>query len=470
VVPNGKRVRKYFNEARSRGVFRNLDALATAAGCSPRVLDKVLKSQPVQPKTVEKIEQALRGALGKFDITVESIVSYSEEQARSSSEKLKNSIEDFMDIIFNNIHHDGRGGIRTFVGDVSRRSAEQPWVSAQCLVALLKACDIPRARAWCEASDRPKLIRETIAYFRESISARVRLSGKPLGGGWTIYDQARDSDVECITEVNSWVVLALAMALRPEKSNLIWPDRGEARRTLSDLRSYLPYVLERQTPSGGWSPIDSAVDSNTRLYATIMALWALGEARQALRDDRHLKEKLGQVIRAGVIWLLAHRNESHGWVYNPNGPVAQADQNPGLNAQTIFVLMGVQRLGLLDDSEGQTLRQAEERFLEAESNLEATYAGLRRETPEDHFCLEGHDGPVHLEYSQFLGCPWALAVAHDLARDPGLPSVLQHQAEVYAKRLLIAVHANAEESGLWRSGIFELAENLICIAHVMGCG
>lgn len=152
-----------------------------------------------------------------------------------------------------------KGGLRWSTQGVSNET--QAWTTAQCLVAVLLSAH--------SASKYPSQIREAFNFLE-----RVKIAKADQSWGYMAGQQWG------ITEINSWVTLAYLSSLRPDVVNIIWRD-DERREVIKRVERNLAMLVAAQYPSGAWGPTNRTDKvSHIRTYSSIMAVWALVEARK----------------------------------------------------------------------------------------------------------------------------------------------------------------------------------------------
>jgi hypothetical protein len=287
--------------------------------------------------------------------------------------------------------HKPGAALRTDRRDAS--APDQAWASAQVLYALL--APPPRAAVTARAN--------TLRQLLDAIDKR-RL---PDPQGWGYYNQFRWG----ATEVAAWVTLAEVQSLREDWSSQLWPNDREVG--LLRLQRDLALLRSRQlASSGAFTPIAGGQTAHERTYATIMALWALIEARRAQLCGGDCIELEG-AIRDAIKWLLrTYEDDVDSWVPRP-ARSNNLDPYPGLTAQTIYVLERARPLaGDLLHSEYATYRRL---FFKSIGNAaDARNPALRDRDARSN--ERTHDGDVALadrdfmlEGSTFLWFPWTLA-------------------------------------------------------------
>jgi hypothetical protein len=288
------------------------------------------------------------------------------------------------------------GGLRTSQSDPE--APPQVWSTAQTLDAIL-------ARPVALSPEDAKRIREDFEFIE-----RERLPGNE---GW---GYVRNVDWG-VTEIAAWVALAYAASLEPHAGSLIWgADYPQLPR--QRLSREIELVLQRQSPSGGWPPVNKAHSTrDNRTYSTVMAVWALAEARRwGAFDERSVS--VGDVaIEKGIRWLLStYAVELQSWVPNPGRP-AQLETFPGLTAQVLYVLGRAKPYVAFLDGDANYVR-ARNAFLVPDTRVRAQQRDPRsrpvtsndRTHDSDRYLS---DSPRMVESSTFLWAPWSLAYCAD---------------------------------------------------------
>jgi hypothetical protein len=107
-----------------------------------------------------------------------------------------------------------------------------------------------------------------------------------------------------VTEINSWVLLAEMVSLRPSPAPQIWAPT-ETPAVVTKIKQDLIALANRQHNHSGWAPIAKTDnDTHLRTYSTVMALWALEEARRNFVISKEIGRMFDQPIEDGFRWLL----------------------------------------------------------------------------------------------------------------------------------------------------------------------
>jgi hypothetical protein len=274
-----------------------------------------------------------------------------------------------------------------------------------------------------------------------------------------------------VTEINSWVLLSKIASLRPPPAPAIWDD-SEIAVQVADINSDLTALARRQhRPSGGWAPIAKTDDeSHLRTYSTVMALWALVEAKRNMLLTPTVRNQYDQAITDGSRWLIntwVHPDDKGRGGWWPNPSWQEKDKFfPALTAQAIYVLELVNKFDrrLSDDED---FRNAKINFiLLATGEIEPRYS-LRTKDIGDNQNLHDSDRylenqPYTVEQMTFLWYPWALAALTELKSDESIPKQEQHAAAKLWTSTLNRV------SGYWKFTerdpvIYPIAEGLLAL-------
>lgn len=293
------------------------------------------------------------------------------------------------------------GGLRTSRADAA--SPPQVWSTAQSLVAILNQ---PRELTPAEAQQ----VRSAFMYID-----RERLPGRE-GYGYMGPEQGYDWGV---TEISAWVALAYAASLAPRFRDTIWKPGDDPR---GKLAREIDLLLGRRSVSGGWPPIaDTERRQDNRTYSTVMAVWALVEAR-ALADGSSVAP-YGDAIDGGVRWLLAtYAVDAQSWVPNPARP-GQQESFPGLTAQVLYVLGRARTASTFLDSDPR-YASAIRSFLQPgpARGLQAVHDPRTRAIAQND---RTHDSDRYLaqsshavESSTYLWLPWSLAFCAQALHQP----------------------------------------------------
>lgn len=291
--------------------------------------------------------------------------------------------------------HSEEGGIRYNRLDPSVEA--QAWATAQVIWAVLST------RSTQISSSEAKNVRAHLDYLEH-----VRLNGNE---GWG-YVASMDWGV---TEIAAWVTLANLSSLGKTVSEPIWGQ--DITLAVSRIERDLNLLTQRQIANGGWSPIKQSDNpAYSRTYSSLMALWAIVEAKNNPIIAERIGNKYDQSIRDGIRWLLSNYNqENQSWVPNPERK-HQKDCFPGLTAQALYVLERTRSgFGALLSSDG-TLEVARRNFINVlEKGHPPNLIALTLRSAQQND--RTHDSDRYLprsssmvEGSTFLWFPWALAL------------------------------------------------------------
>jgi hypothetical protein len=325
----------------------------------------------------------------------------------------------------------------------------QAWTSAQCLLALISE---PLSESQRGAA------RRALAYLE-----RTRIPDK----GWGYMPESTVG----VTEVNAWVTLAEIQAFKTE--DLIRPDEqpGMLARVFRDLAE----LQGRQHSDGGWGPLSrTSREADTRTYSTVIAVWALIEARQNTGISSDPRWTFDQAIKDGVRWVISHYQDNSGALpgWYPNPTVSHPAGNYiGLTAQTLFVIHRAQR-EFPDIAANVILRQAQDNFLKMAANGSAGYPPLRTQAISDNARMHDTDtylpgiatvlpdvGDFHIEPSTFLWYPWTLLALNEIATDEADDRDSQRRATSLI-RILVGRAGEAVQFATHDEAIYPSAEIL----------
>lgn len=333
---------------------------------------------------------------------------------------------------------DATGGFRNQLFDADARP--QTWSTAQCVVALGQLPELGRLL--------PAL---------ETACDSMEATRQPAGG-WG-YDVAEGE--ETVTEVGCWVTLAHLCLLEHPDVQARAPRLAAALgpRVERDLE----WMVERQHPAGGWSPV-RRVDPrrNQRTYTSMMALWTLLKARHCDALAAAVEKHDSRILRT-VRWLLNGFDATNGWVPNP-GRSPQARDFLGLTAQLLAVLHYAEVVGRERDvlhvlHDDPTYREARRWFLGHE-DLPVRKFAWNDSLPDIDQELSGTS--FHLEGSTFLWCPWSLLTLGVLAADPRAGGGERARAAALRQRSVELLTKHRKEIGI--NGTYEMAETLLSLA------
>ena len=270
------------------------------------------------------------------------------------------------------------------------------------------------------------------------------------GGGWAYFD----THSRTLTEINSWVTVAMATAAQlngiPEKRLLELKKR---------IKREAEALIIRQS-GHGWGPIAEKPDKS-RTYSTLMALWALLEALNVLDAGEVLKFE--DSINQGIEWLLEHNHNVYGWVPNPLRK-GQTEKFQGLNAHVLFVLGAASRMDSFKYLRSSVhFRKAQKKFLNNLAIETESINTLDSRTPDADVHISGTE--FVLEGSTFLWFPWTLTVLHHISVEEHLSYLERSLATRLKMQMLLRwneLNAHTQESFPYVT-----AENLFCISKAV---
>jgi class 3 adenylate cyclase len=332
------------------------------------------------------------------------------------------------------------GGLKAYASAPDK--TVQAWATAQALVAVFatkKDC-APNASKIKAAFDYIEKKRRT----------------NPAGG-WNYYDNASPFT---ITEINAWVAIAYIRSLEPTSG--VWNPQ-ERQDVLKRIVRELDEIGKRQDDAGGWRPIRDTGNDYARTYSTIMALWAMSEAKLSADAGSAIGGKYDESIRKGTNWLLRTYNEGQGWVPNPIRS-GQKDHFEGLTAQTLYVLSRERELPqfsyLKDEPAFRTARK---------DFIANKYLATRSIEKENSHVPDADINFVNTEFmaegSSFLWFPWTLLELSRLSSDADLTPDEQKTASELRNQIL---NSNADVLGTYvetANFTYQYAENLFCAAE-----
>ena len=195
--------------------------------------------------------------------------------------------------------------------------------------------------------------------------------------------------------------------------------------------------------NGGWAPIGQ-IDNEKfgRTYSTVMALWALIEARKSSQLIEIMDTRYDDNIKGGIRWLLSNYNyDLRSWVPNPER-AKQIERFPGLTAQTLYVLelarpefnfllksnstYDAGRQAFFNSIEGDDLQATPALASRLASNNDRTHDSDRY-LPGTKFTVEG---------STFLWFPWTIALCAQSQLGEDVETTTEEIAKRGCSRLL----------------------------------
>jgi len=340
-------------------------------------------------------------------IAVTANVRYSSHQtglATVASGEMRDTLDSFTNQIMLRQQKAGPAeGSFLFSPDLTEKR-EHYWTNAQCITAVLAAM---------------RYNSEYRKYGGSIRSALEKLEQSRAGDGWQYWGDSTAT----VTEVTAWAAIAEALALNPEVIRDVAPDPAYQATVLRRVERDADVLIKRQDRTGGWGPIPDPkyLASNLRTYSTVMALWALLEAREVpglgpSRYDVHIDE--------GVKWLLNQYDPELMWVPKPSRK-NQVEGFPGLSAQTLYVLYrAVDQFPSYVDHD--VLVRAKQKFLSEHTNMQQRISDNQR-THDSETKLD--DIAFSVEPSTFLWYPWTYALLSCMAADPKLSESSRSRAE-----------------------------------------
>jgi len=319
-----------------------------------------------------------------------------------------------------------RAGAGAFDWSMHGPGGPQVWTTAQVLTALLT---LPPKQQPPLSTDVP----EALSY----------IDSHRIEGGWGYQDGAAPA----ITEIDAWVVIARALALRPSAG--VSPIAADQRQTqLANLSRDVDTLLERQFKDGAWGPFEAdGLPGHERTYSTLMGLWALVEARPSLGADA--QARADAAVRRAKDWLMQNlHREQNGFVGWTIGPQSSNRARPiaGLTAQGLFVLQRAERdLPAIGDEE--QLREIRKAFLKLGLNglktsdgevsppLRGRLMDVNDQAGDSDRYLRDDPKKRALELNTFLWYPWTLAAVVEMAGDKHLERTERRDAFVLGRAL-----------------------------------
>jgi hypothetical protein len=338
---------------------------------------------------------------------------------------LKTQVAQFANKIFaQQVDDPAKGGFR--FSQTGASTDAQAWTTAQSLAAVLVA--------EADISVHAQSIRNAFSYLE-----RVRIKEPPAYAGWGYQDSSEWG----VTEIDSWVAIAYIYSLRSKIVNAIW-DRDTVAAVLERLRRDLSIIAAKQHNEGGWGPIyKTSNPRHMRTFSTVMAVWALVEARRSQLAFTKISDQYDQAIKDGAIWLLqvyqTNDRAIGGWWPNPMHK-NQIDEFPGLTAQVLYVLSRATKVVPSLGTDPQ-LQSAYREFLNSAVQGKSSFpdfsrfsVGSNQRVHDSDRYLEGL--PLTVEQSTFLWFPWTVALTTELIADPLLTQTDRERAADVQRILL----------------------------------
>ena len=274
--------------------------------------------------------------------------------------------------------------------------------------------------------------------------------------GWNFYDNANPYT---ITEINGWVTLAYIKSL--DSKTPIW-NAAERQDVVKRIIRDLEEIKRRQDASGGWRPIRDGNIDYVRTYSTVIAVWALIEARRSAPVKELIGSQYDENIRTGTNWLLRNYKEGQGWVQNP-GRGSQKEQYDGLTAQALFALSRVEGVAEF------AYLKSDPTYLAARKGFVKNRQLAPRAVDKDNSHITdadvGFTGSEFLaEGSTFLWFPWTLLELTQLSSDAGLSPEEQRAATQLRSDILNTNHELLSSYAESSNFTYQYAENLFCVS------
>lgn len=334
------------------------------------------------------------------------------------------------------------GGLKAYAAAPDK--TVQAWATAQAMVAVFEA-----------KSDAAPYAAKAKAAF-DYVEKKRRTTPTE---GWNYYD---NSNPFTVTEIGAWVALAYIRSV--DKGRGLWNEQ-ERQQALKRVERELAELERRKDATGGWRPIRAEGNDYTRTYATIMALWALAEAKLSPETASLVEGKYDESIRTGTIWLLRSYNPGQGWVPNPNRP-GQKDEFEGLTAQTLYVLARVAQLPQFSYLRNETAYRTARKDFVTNKHL-ATQSVEKDNSHVSDADISFVNSEFMAEGSTFLWFPWTLAELARLSNDTDLTAEERKLATDLRVQIL---QTNAEVLPTYVESAkftYQYAENLLCVSEYL---
>ena len=333
------------------------------------------------------------------------------------------------------------GGIR--VHTLNPSTETQAWTTAQCLLAALNS-----------QTDLETYIPSVRNAFEYIERARHPRDGILEDEGWGLFEPAEHT----VTEIAGWIVLAYIASL--ESETRIW-NESEIPQVLNRIERDINHIVGRQESTGGWRPIKEEAPASkpafTRTYSTIIALWALAEARRSPTVFGRISNKYDNNLVKGISWLLSNYDQNLGWVPNPNR-LFQKERFDGLTAQVLFVLSRAEK--------DFPFLETDKIYIGAEKDFVRTKDLGKRLQCNNHRIHDADQSfpPTTFvaEASTMLWFPWSFAELTHLSTDASLTDEERNAASQLRKEIL---NFNIDELAKFVETEYSyvLAENLLCL-------
>lgn len=352
--------------------------------------------------------------------------------------KIRKKLDNWVELVFRTQDRSS-GGIRMKALDPAVKP--QVWSTAQCLKGVLTAPVNLQAHV--------NQIKSALNYMEKARHPRPDHPGEQEG--WGLFEE-RDST---ITEVTGWVVLAEIAAV--ESKTKIWGD-DELPEFIGRIDRDLTFLISRQAANGGWRPLMEEGNDFNRAYASVMALWALVEAKRSPTVRQRIGDKYDDNITKGIMWFLLHYDEKLGWVPNPDRK-PQYERYDGLTAQALWVLSRAEKDFPFLETHHIYLK-AEREFI---THTELAQRQLNQNNRYHDFDVAFRPTTFALEPSTFLWFPWTVAELTHLSSDASLTERERKQASDLRHSILSA-HADDISDFVESEFMYALGENLYCLS------
>lgn len=326
-------------------------------------------------------------------------------------------------------------------------NTQQAWATAQALVGVL-------------STDRDLV--QYIPRLKNGFAFLKSIRRTTPADGWNLYG---NDNQYTLTEINSWVTLAHIMSL--DGKTKIWTD-AERQDMLTQIDRDLAEIKLRQSDTGGFRPIRDDQPIFTRTYPTIMAIWALTDAKLSPTVGPRIGTQYDDVIRKGINWLMSTYKAGQGWVPNPNR-LGQSAKFAGLNAQTLLVLSRLEGLPEFAFLKGdQIYKTAKLDFLQNKQFATWMADENNSSVPDPDVRFAGTEFTA--EGSTFLWFPWSLAELTQLAKDPTLSEA--DRATAAQIRLDMLTHNAAKLDTYVEAAnlTYVMGENLVGVSYFVARG
>lgn len=336
------------------------------------------------------------------------------------------------------------------------------WVTAQALVAFLRAA---------ASSQRPNICEAFEYLYKVRLPKAPAKSNKVTPGqGWGYFSNRTNA----ITEIGAWVCIAWGMSIRLN----FWKKSAEIANAKSRLIHELECLWVRANENGSLLPTDTErrSENDVRTYSSVMALWAAVEGMLAIPE---LSNKWGARTKQTAHWLCRIYESESGWTACPYIGHKPAAPYHGLTAQVLYILTRIQRVGrdprsplnpLADYlNDNANLKLATRDFIKTASTLLSVLAYKDHNTPLSAHETLVDDEKINLEPSRFCWPQWSVAALANMeVLLNGSQSHLARDTKVrIASRILEFDTSSRTEDYVGSYGTFELAESIFCLAEAL---